>query len=266
MKRLGNEQKISGWIGKAPGHFLSLAALIASFLLSSCSTMKSVLALDGQNQNHAPIANPFGNYQMTPSSRDNIVLRTKKGDRSIEVELPGSTSAMTDFQLPLSPHFKDSANGRNPASTAAAATEVLDNEDYSRRPASITDREITRALPQVRQEDESDRREIENGLGLVPSEDPTPEADVSYLASMDRVKQLYKAARYEAGLMELDELVRHYPTDPKIYEMRGTLLDRLGKTDMAIKSWNQALRFEPGNQALRKFVERRSQKRGIASQ
>ncbi|MBL7716388.1 MAG: hypothetical protein JNL01_13055 [Bdellovibrionales bacterium] len=246
---------------------LETALTVSAVLLSSCSTMKSMLAIDGQNQNHAPIANPFGNYQQTPTSRDNIVLRTKKGDRSIEVELPGSTADMTDFQLPLSPHFKDSNLGRNPASAGGmAANEVLDNEDYSRRPASITDREITRALPQVRQEDEADRREIETGLGLVPSEDPTPESDMSYLASMDRVKQLYKSARYEAALLELDELVRHYPTDPKIYEMRGTLLDRLGKTDMAIKSWNQALRFEPGNQALRKFIERRSQKRGIASQ
>ena len=97
------------------------------------------------------------------------------------------------------------------------------------------------------------------------SEDSAPAADYSYLAALDHIKQLYKGARYEAALLEIDELVRAYPTDPKIYEMRGTLLDRLGRGDLAIKSWNQALRFDPGNQSLRRFIERKQQKRSLAS-
>jgi len=81
------------------------------------------------------------------------------------------------------------------------------------------------------------------------------------------VKQLYRVARYEAALLEVDELLVVYPTDSKIHEMRGTLLDRLGRTDLAIRSWNQAIRLNPGNESLRRFVERRANtKRSPASQ
>ena len=63
----------------------------------------------------------------------------------------------------------------------------------------------------------------------------------------------------------MDDVLKLYQTDPKLYEMRGTLLDRLGKADLAFKSWNQALRFDPANQVLRRFVERKQAGRALAS-
>lgn len=223
---------------------------------TGCSTFRSVFALDTNSGRQPPIQNPFGNEYVHNQGRENIVLRTKKGDRSIEVELPGDTANMTDFVVPTSPGFKD--EGRSPASGEFGS-------EYKDRTPTMTDREITHNFPQALPEDLDARREVEEGLGVVQSEDSVPARDKSYLAALDHVKQLYKGARYEAALLEVDEMLRAYPTDPKLYTMRGTLLDRLGRTELALKSWNQALRFDPKNASLRRFVERKSEQRKLAS-
>lgn len=230
--------------------------------LGGCASMKSFFAVETKNYRQPPIQNPFEDYRGGRESNENIVLRTKKGDRSIEVELPGRHAEMTDFTIPISPAFKDS-HSRGPASAGEAGGLV--DETYRERQPSMSDREITSTFQQGSVDQDGNRREIETGLGLQESEDSVPDTDKSYLAQLDHVKQLYKNARYEAALLEVDELIRGYPTDPKLYEMRGTLLDRVGRMDLAIKSWNQALRFDPKNDSLRRFIERKQQKRSLAS-
>jgi tetratricopeptide (TPR) repeat protein len=221
--------------------------------LSGCSTMRKVFATDQPQRNQAPIANPFVDYYLLKAqgigAKDNIVLRTKKGDRSVEVELPNRAGELSDLVVPMSPAFKEA--GRGPAGDG-----TLDNHYQERRP-SISDRELTSGLPQGLAEDEGRRREVETGLGVIPSEDSAPAADQSYLAGLDHVKQLYRLARYEAAMLELDEMLRAYPTDPRLYEMRGTLFDRLGRPDLALKSWQQSLRYDPQNPSLQRFVERK---------
>jgi tetratricopeptide (TPR) repeat protein len=232
---------------KAIGIGLTTVMLLAS---SGCASVRSFLCLDNaSNGTSTPIHDPFGAYAANPKDRsENIILRTKKGDRSLEIELPRGSQQMTDFTIPMGPAF------RNPASVAAGDT----------RP-TLTDREITHAFPQAPGEQEGDRHSIEQGLGLMPSDDNAPEHDQSYLTALDRLKGLYRTGRYEAGLVENDNLIRQYPTDPRLHQMRGTLLDRIGQTDLAMKSWNQALRLNPKNTVLRKFIERREQNRSLAS-
>ncbi len=227
----------------------ALAAITLTFL-SSCAS-------DSYNR-RGSINNPFGYYYSSGPNADNIVLRSKKGDRSVEVELSGRNGQMTDFIMPVSPAFRDQAP------TALGSGNGLDDRYREAKP-SLTDREITRTLPQGNADEIGDRREIEAGLGVVPTEEDKPQGDTSYLASVDRVKQLFRSNRYEAALLELDELIRTYPTDPKLYEMRGTLLDRTGRGDLALRSWSQALRLDPANQSLKRFVDRKQQGRKIAS-
>jgi len=129
----------------------------------------------------------------------------------------------------------------------------------------MADHEITHSFPQGSPTDEGERRSIEEGLGVMASEDSVPAADQSYLGALDHVKLLYRQGRYEAGLLELDGLIRQYPTSPKLHLMRGTLLDRVGQSELALKSWNQALRLDPKNASLRKFIERKDQRRSLAS-
>ncbi|MGZ3686943.1 MAG: hypothetical protein ACXVBW_01500, partial [Bdellovibrionota bacterium] len=256
--------------------FLILATMAA---FASCAT--------GSNPyyDRKPIHNPFGEVYSGAAADPNqtMVLRTKRGDRAVEVQIPGSAEHLTDFVIPVGTAFRDTpgtGGARGIASVASSADPVLPNtgpdttapaaastgldDSYKDRAPTADDKEIASRFPQALPEDEGRRRDIESGLGLMQSEEG-PEVSKSYLALLDRVKQLYKRGRFEAALIETDDLIKAYQTNPKLYTMRGTLLDRLGQRDMALKSWKQALRYEPQNATLRRFIERKEQKRSLAS-
>ncbi len=203
------------------------------------------------------IDNPFSQFgAVAPDSSKSITFRSKKGDKQMEIEIPQDPTA--EFQLPMNPKLTES--GPAPGERAGL------DEQYLRRKPGIADREIASTFT-----DHEDpvagarRREIESGLGLQPSDD-LPVMDESYLGKMDYIKQLFHGGRHEAALMEIDALIKQYPTNARLYEMRGTVLDRIGYPDLALRSWKQALEFEPGKAALRKVVERREAQRNVASQ
>lgn len=238
--------------------------LMTVALATGCGTVRSFLAADSENGPSKPIGNPFAGYHPDVNGpRESMIFRTKKGDGAVEVEIPRSQS-MSEFVIPIASNVN---HGRSPASEspAAAPAEPALDSAYGEREPGLSDREITRTFPQGMAEDDARRREIEAELGLVRSEDMTPEKQKSYLAAIDHVKQLYRNGRFEAAILEVDDLVREYPTNPKLYQMRGTLLDRLGQQELALKSWKQALRFDPKNESLRRFIDRKEQKRSLAS-
>ena len=74
------------------------------------------------------------------------------------------------------------------------------------------------------------------------------------MSSLDKIKQLFRAGRYEVAILETDSLLKEYPVDSKLYEMKGTLLSKLGKFDLAEKAWKQALELNPNNQRLKNFM------------
>lgn len=239
--------------------------------LSGCATMRQIFAVDPTGGKPKPISRPFDDYYGADKEpQQNIVLRTKKGDRSVEVELPGSQAAMSDFQLPMSPAFRDggAAGGRGPASVGSpedvvgsSEADIPYEENRKLRAPSSVDHEITKTFPQGLPEDEVRRRELEQSLSLVPEEDGIPRGESSYLAGLDQVKSLYKRGRYEAALLGVEDMIRQYQTDPRLYEMKGTLLERLGQLDLALKSWKQALRFKPKDEPLRRFIDRKEKGR-----
>jgi tetratricopeptide (TPR) repeat protein len=224
----------------------------------SCSTIKSALAIRSSSDKLQPIHNPFDLYSWNQMKQENIILRTKKGERSVEIELPGSTADMTDFVVPLAPSFREK-------NTSSRYEEGTLDEKYNDKPPGITDREITRKFASLSTPEDGKRREVETELGVIPADPEDLESNKSYLAAIDRIKQLYKKSRYEAALLEMDDMLRLYPMDAKVYQMRGTLLDRIGKPDLAIRSWNQALKFDPSNASLKRFVERKQQKRSFTT-
>lgn len=209
-----------------------------------------------------PIENPFGDFSPDVQGVSQpIILRSKTSGRSVEVVLPQPDHDTSDVVLPFTNVTGDS---RAPASTGGSGD--LDHT-YSEKKYGFSDREILASLPKtLTAAEEAKRGELEKELGLKPGDVDTPEGEQSYLASIDRVKQLYRLGRFEPGLIEIDSLLRMYPTNPKLYEMRGTLLDRLGYTDLALKAWQEALELKPENATLRRFIERKRQvkDRGIA--
>lgn len=240
--------------------------------------MKTILATQsGQTDADKPIHNPFGDfYTNNKELQPPMILRSKRGDESVEIEMPKYSQDNTDFVIPMGPLSTGSHAGRGLASLSApsldpgmgapaeSAPPSVD-DSFKDRKATPADHEIVSTFPQGLPEDDGKRRDIEQSLGLVPTNDPTPDHDKSYLAEIDGVKQLYRGGRYEAALIATEDLIRQYPTNAKLYEMRGTLLDRLGQTDLALKSWKQALRFDPRDQTLKRFVDRKERNRSLAS-
>ena len=216
-----------------------------------------------------PISNPFVGYNNREDRPDTLILRNKRGSSVVEVEVPRSGEGVSEFVIPISPSTKFSG-GRAPASDGSdlysndpTTPDAVAGGPARNQTPSVSDREITRTFPQGLMEDDPRRRDIEEDLGLVRSADDI-ERNRSYLAGVDFIKRLYRAGRYEAALLETDSMLKAYPTNPKLYEMRGTLLDRIGQSDLAIAAWKQALRFSPKNESLKRFIERKEQKRGLA--
>jgi hypothetical protein len=268
------EQTAKGGPVRSSAATLATAAIVLALLAGGgCATVKSALAINTNSGASQPIHNPFGDQYAAGQDRSqNMILRTKKGDRAVEIELPRDSQEMTDFSIPVAPAFRDGSGARGLASSGLAADgpgadgSAGDAGFVNKTPPTMADHEITRGFPQgAATNQEGERRAIEEGLGLMPTDDSVPSQDQSYLAALDHVKALYRNGRYEAGLVEIDGLIRQYPTSPKLHVMRGTLLDRVGQPELALKSWNQALRLDPKNASLRRFVERKEQKRSLAS-
>ncbi len=243
---------------------VSFSLLLAS-LAASCGGARSFLALDEKDERSKPIANPFGSMYPGPTydSSAPVVVRSKKGDRAVEFEIPARDSEVSEWVVPVSPQ------GRGPASVggseASAATAGGSGSDYgSRRPSSV-DREIQRQMPQTPAEEIAERRELEQEMGLAVVEEDLPKGDRSYLGSVDRIKSLFRERRYEAALLEVEELMKEHPTDPRLHAMRGTLLDRLGYGDLARQSWAQSLKLDPSNEPLRRFLDRRGERTPAAA-
>lgn len=229
-----------------------------------CSTVSSLFTTTEAERK--PIASPFADYRSNAKDpAQAMVLRTKKGDRAVEIELPGDAQHMSDFVIPVSPAFKNMDRKIASSGSGMEESDLTTENAYKNRTPTLSDREIIRDFPQGSPDDEAQRVDIEQTLDLTQSaDDMITESTPSYLASLDHIKQLYKIGRYEGALIEADELLRQFPTDPKLHEMRGTLLERLGKRELALRSWNQALRFNPNNQSLRKFIERKQTARSVA--
>ncbi len=246
----------------------ALAAVVWAcvFGQTGCSSVSKVFATDPGKEEQPPINNPFGEdfAKATPGDRNQgVIFRTRQGDRAVEVEVPKTSRELSEFVIPINPAFNGS-RGRAPASVTVmgeAGTYSSDGQDAATglapRKSSLADREITSTFPQGTPELSLRRNEVENTLGVVPAEEHAPDVDSSYLAGVDRTKQLYRAGRFEAALLENDQLLMLYPTDPKLYEMRGTLLERVGKSELALRAWQQSLRLDPSNESLKRFIERK---------
>jgi tetratricopeptide (TPR) repeat protein len=88
---------------------------------------------------------------------------------------------------------------------------------------------------------------------LKPGEEATAQ---SYLATLARVKELYKRRQYEMALIDLVELDRQYPDDERILEMKGTLYSRLNRPKEAKKAWERVLSLNPSNESVARALER----------
>lgn len=214
-----------------------------------------------------PIANPFsspaGISGANPTS-ESVILRSKRGDQSVEVELPlTENQRVSEWTLPIKqPEWEKPRSPsleRGPASVESAPEESV--------AFSATDYEIQQQLRAPSEEIERQQHQVEQSLFLV--EDRTSSGKlvpVSYLSEIDIVQKLYDQKQYGNAILKIDQLLKRFPSSALLFEKRGSLLFLLGEENLAIQSWKQALSLNPKKQSLRKFLERKEkQKKGTPS-
>jgi hypothetical protein len=86
-----------------------------------------------------------------------------------------------------------------------------------------------------------------------------PPSSKSYLATLARISEMYAAHRYEMALIEVVDFEQQFPKDARIAAMKGSLFQKLGKTQLAREAWKKALEIDPSDpvvaEALRGLKE-----------
>jgi tetratricopeptide (TPR) repeat protein len=241
-----------------------LFAVLAIMVVGGCATQpyRGYLSEESNNQKDQEVVrydqiidNPFAETGWGDTEQQGITFRTKKGDQSVEVMIPKKFDS--DIEIPI--QYSGNEKLKN------SKDHGLDYSYHDSKP-TVADREIASTFNSVGKfEDEKRKYDIEQSLGLQET-DELPAMDRSYLAKIDIIKQLFRSNRFEAALIEVDQVIKEYPTNARLYEMRGTLLDRMGYKELAVRSWKQSLEFKPDQVALKKVVEKRELQRGVATE
>lgn len=75
--------------------------------------------------------------------------------------------------------------------------------------------------------------------------DPKGAPPRSYLSALARIAEMYSAHKYELALIEAADLGQQYPKEGRIEAMKGSLYQKLGKTELAREAWKKALELDP---------------------
>ena len=69
----------------------------------------------------------------------------------------------------------------------------------------------------------------------------------SYLTALAKIGEMYSSHRYELALIEAVDLGQQYPKDARIEAMKGSLFQKLGKTELAREAWKKSLELDPSD-------------------
>ena len=209
--------------------------------------------------------------------RTRYVVKMTDGQRDWEIQLPEIATAY-EVKVPMS--GKVTGMRADLASMTAADREIMAEREASARAEQLADGDRpkdardgnvgrkagARGKRAADDEDEDDGKDTKAGKpdrrrvtpASAPGSDKPPAAKASYLLTLARVKDMYRARQYELALVELVELERQYPDDEHILSMKGSLAERLGQKQMAREAWQQALRINPYNLAILEALQRLS--------
>ncbi len=123
----------------------------------------------------------------------------------------------------------------------------LDLGDISQKPPGTYQTEADREIIEAKKEAGEPVPDVK------PGEEPHTQ---SYLATIARVKELFKRRQYEMALVDLVKLDRQYPDDEQILQMKGTLYFRLNRPKEAKKAWERVLSLNPNNETVARALER----------
>lgn len=166
-----------------------------------------------------------------PTHPGTYTVRLAESGRLWEVDLPESSGGY-QVRVPLA--------GGNSGGIPEMATEA-DQQLYGSRPAAASDGGTVIT---------ADGKLVDPRAGY---------SQKSYLGSLAKVNELYRAKRFELALVELVRLEQQFPEDGRIYAMKGSLLVRLRKIPQAREAYERALTINPEDigvaEALREISE-----------
>jgi tetratricopeptide (TPR) repeat protein len=207
--------------------------------------------------------------------RTRYVVKMTDGQRDWEIQLPEIATAY-EVKVPMS--GKVTGMRADLASMTAADREIMAEREASARAEQLADGDAKdsgskkagargKRAAADDDDDDDDGKATKPAKGdrrarvtpaSAPGSDKPPAAKASYLLTLARVKDMYRARQYELALVELVELERQYPEDEHILSMKGSLAERLGQKQMAREAWQQALRINPYNLAILEALQRLS--------
>ena len=209
--------------------------LLGGLLLAGgCKTSSDSYADLGAS---APITYPFFEADQPlgkDKADDRFVIRTISGPTEYVVEIP---QAAMDYDVEV------------PVASAAPGAERI---THTKNP-QITDRELVASMPKLDEKAREDQALTDKIIGVNsrggPSQSP------SYVMNIEKINQLYRDNDFEYALVEINNLLAFYPTDTKLYKMKGTILFKLGNYQLAEKAWLRASHLAPDDAVVRKGLE-----------
>ena len=208
-----------------------IALLALLLLLGGCQTRDPYADLAS-----APITYPFFAADEPlgqDRAGDKFIIRTISGPTEYVVEIP-QAAADYDVEVPVANAPGAARNGpvKNP---------------------QITDRELVASMPKLDEKAREDQALTDKIIGV--NAHGGPAQSPSYVMNIEKINQLYRDNNFEYALVEINNLLAFYPTDTKLYKMKGTILLKLGNLQLAQKSWQRASHLAPDDATIRKGLE-----------
>jgi len=78
--------------------------------------------------------------------------------------------------------------------------------------------------------------------------------NLSYLRGVDLISELYKKQRYTDALVELGPLIEQYPSQSRLFVMRGTIYRKIQEPKSALKAYQKAAELDQSNVDLQTII------------
>ena len=184
--------------------------IILTFLLGACAPHAKIVVPPESIRELA--------YMPTPDryATSRHIIRMSDGTRDWEVEFPDVAVAY-EVRIPLrgAPAPGAAPDDQVPTHMTAADREMMEERAVTAQAAG--------------------------------AQKPADKKKRSYLGGIARVRDLYRSRNYELALIDIVDLEREYPNDPKIMAMKGSVYRKLGKTKLAREVWEKVLAIDPDN-------------------
>jgi len=189
------------------------------------------------------------------------VVRMTDGRNDWEVQVPELATSY-EYKIPLS--GKPSTRiGVDMPTLTAADREIIQQREADARAEAGTPEPSSDEGPMkrasTREDGDGDGKPAPKRAARKPGDNKASTKN-SYLLTLARVKDLYRAKQYELALVELAELDRQYPDDEHILSMKGSLYERLGNIALAREAWQSALRINSNNLSVMDALDRLNKK------